>query len=435
MENEIQENLEIEDESPELSPEEYLETLLIKARTAVRPLSGLIAMKKNVALLAMADGLLENEERLLDANQKDVEAFEGDESRGPLVDRLRLTPTRIADMAKQLREIAELRDPVGQSLGIWQRSNGMKVGRMRVPIGVIGIIYEARPNVTAEAAALCLKSGNVCVLRGGSEAIHSNTAIAEILGEAAKKTGIPEGAITFIDRTDRDVVVGLLKSDKYVDLIIPRGGEALMKSVAQHATIPVIKHDKGVCHMYVDSDVDLDMAQRLSVNAKVQRCSTCNALETLLVHEKIAKKFLVPLGKALKEQGVEVRGCHKTCLSIPEARPAQEDDYGQEFLSLILAIKVVRDMDEALDHIEQYGSGHTETIVTKDYERAMKFLREVDSSAVMVNASTRLNDGYEFGLGAEIGISTTRIHARGPMGLEDLTCSKFVVYGSGQIRE
>ena len=435
MENDIQENFEVGEDAEELSTEEYLERLLAKAREAVRPLGSLTAMKKNAALLAMADGLLEGEERILEANQKDLEAFEGDESRAAMADRLRLTTARIAGMAKQLREIAELRDPVGTSLGIWQRPNGMKVGRVRVPIGVIGIIYESRPNVTADAAALCLKSGNVCVLRGGSEAIHSNSAIAQILGEAGQKTGIPEGAITFIDRPDRDVVLSLLKSEKYVDLIIPRGGDALMKTVTQHATIPVIKHDKGVCHMYVDSDVDLDMAQRLSVNAKVQRSSTCNALETLLVHEKIAKKFLTPLGKELQEHGVEVRGCPKTCQIIPQAKPAQEDDFGQEFLSLILAIKIVKDMDEAMTHIDQYGSRHTESIVTNDYDRAMRFLREVDSSAVMVNASTRLNDGYEFGLGAEIGISTTRIHARGPMGLEDLTCSKFVVYGTGQIRE
>jgi len=435
MENDIQENLEVGEGAQKLSTEEYLERLLAKARGAVRPLGSLTAIKKNAALLAMADGLLEGEERILEANQKDLEAFEGDESRVAMADRLRLTTARIADMAKQLREIAELRDPVGTSLGIWQRPNGMKVGRVRVPIGVIGIIYESRPNVTADAAALCLKSGNVCVLRGGSEAIHSNTAIAQILGEAGQKTGIPEGAITFIDRPEREVVLALLKSEKYVDLIIPRGGDALMKTVTHHATIPVIKHDKGVCHMYVDCDVDLDMAQRLSVNAKVQRSSTCNALETLLVHEKIAKKFLTTLGKELQEHGVEVRGCTKTCQIIPQAKPAQEDDFGQEFLSLTLAIKIVKDMDEAMNHIDQYGSQHTESIVTNDYDRAMRFLREVDSGAVMVNASTRLNDGYEFGLGAEIGISTTRIHARGPMGLEDLTCSKFVVYGTGQIRE
>ena len=433
--NDIQEDLEVEEESPELTNEEYLEQLLAKARAAVRPLGSLMAMKKDAALVAMADGLLEEEERILEANQKDLEAFEEDKSRAAMADRLRLTPARIADMAKQLREIAELRDPVGQSLGFWQRPNGMRVGRVRVPIGVIGIIYESRPNVTADAAALCLKSGNVCVLRGGSEAIYSNTAIAEILMKAAQKTGIPDGAITFIERADRDIVLGLLTSTKYVDLIIPRGGDALMKTVTEHATIPVIKHDKGVCHMYVDSDVDLEMAQHLSVNAKVQRCSTCNALETLLVHEKNAKKLLTALGKEFQEHGVEVRGCPKTCQIIPEAKPAQEEDFGQEFLSLTLAIKVVKDMDEAMDHIDKYGSRHTESIVTNDYDRAMRFLREVDSSAVMVNASTRLNDGYEFGLGAEIGISTTRIHARGPMGLEDLTCAKFVVYGTGQIRE
>jgi glutamate-5-semialdehyde dehydrogenase len=436
MEDEAQEKLEdFNEEIQPVSPEEYLAPLLAKAKAAARPLSGIIAAKKNAALLAMAAGLEEGEERLLEANQKDLEAYEGDESRAAMADRLRLTPGRIADMAKQLREIAQLRDPVGESLGFWQRPNGMKVGRVRVPIGVIGIIYESRPNVTADAAGLCLKSGNVCVLRGGSEALHSNSAIAEILGESARKAGLPDGAITFIDRPDREVVLALLKSDTYVDLIIPRGGDALMKTVTEHATIPVVKHDKGVCHMYVDNDVDLEMAQRLSVNAKVQRCSTCNALETLLVHEKIAKKFLPSLGDRFKEEGVEIRGCAKTCQLIPHAKPAQEHDFGCEFLSLTLAVKVVRDIDEAMNHIQEYGSRHTESIVTNDYDRAMRFLREVDSSAVMVNASTRLNDGYEFGLGAEIGISTTRIHARGPMGLEDLTCSKFVVYGTGQIRE
>jgi glutamate-5-semialdehyde dehydrogenase len=352
-----------------------------------------------------------------------------------MADRLRLTPERIADMAKQIREIAKLRDPVGESKGFWQRPNGMRVGRVRVPIGVIGIIYESRPNVTADAAALCLKSGNVCVLRGGSEALHSNKAIAKVLGEAAQKSGIPDGAITFIDRPDREVVLALLKSDHYIDLIIPRGGDALMKTVNEHATIPVIKHDKGVCHIYVDSDVDLLMAQRISFNAKVQRPSTCNAMETLLVHEKVAKNLLPALAKEFVEANVEMRGCPKTCKIVSEAKPAQEEDFGQEFLALIVAIKVVKDIDDAMNHIHQFGSHHTETIVTNDYDRALRFLREVDAGAVMVNASTRLNDGYEFGLGAEIGISTTRIHARGPMGLEDLTCSKYLVYGTGQIRE
>ena len=442
--NVFEEDLEVVDESKEeevleeekeLTHEEYLALVLQKARDAARPLSGMIAMKKNAALMAMADGLEEAEEALLEANEEDLKAFEGDETRAAMADRLRLTPERIADMAKQIREIAELRDPVGESKGFWQRPNGMRVGRVRVPIGVIGMIYESRPNVTADAAALCLKSGNVCVLRGGSEAIHSNTAIAKVLGDAAQKSGIPDGAITFIDRPDREVVLALLKSDQYIDLIIPRGGDALMKTVNEHATIPVIKHDKGVCHIYVDSDVDLSMAQRLSFNAKVQRPSTCNAMETLLIHEKVAKKLLPPLAVEFVEAKVEMRGCSKTCQIVPEAKPAEEEDFGQEFLSLIVAIKVVKDIDDAMDHIHQYGSRHTETIVTNDYDRALRFLREVDAGAVMVNASTRLNDGYEFGLGAEIGISTTRIHARGPMGLEDLTCSKYLVYGSGQIRE
>jgi glutamate-5-semialdehyde dehydrogenase len=338
-------------------------------------------------------------------------------------------------MAKQIREIAKLRDPVGESKGFWQRPNGMRVGRVRVPIGVIGIIYESRPNVTADAAALCLKSGNVCVLRGGSEALHSNKAIAKVLGEAAQKTGMPEGAITFIDRPDREVVLALLKSEQYIDLIIPRGGDALMKTVNEHATIPVIKHDKGVCHIYIDSDVDISMAQRISFNAKVQRPSTCNAMETLLVHEKVARKLLPSLAAEFLEAKVEIRGCSRTCKIISEAKPAQDEDFGQEFLALIVAIKIVKDIDDAMDHIYQYGSRHTETIVTNDYERGLRFLREIDAGAVMINASTRLNDGYEFGLGAEIGISTTRIHARGPMGLEDLTCSKYLVYGTGQIRE
>jgi len=442
--NVSEEDLEVLDESKEedvleeekeLTHEEYLALVLQKARDAARPLSVMIAMKKNAALLAMAEGLEEAEEALLEANEEDLKAFEEDESQAAMADRLRLTPERIADMAKQIREIAKLRDPVGESKGFWQRPNGMRVGRVRVPIGVIGMIYESRPNVTADAAALCLKSGNVCVLRGGSEALHSNTAIAKVLGEAAQKAGMPEGAITFIDRPDREVVVALLKSDHYIDLIIPRGGDALMKTVNEHSTIPVIKHDKGVCHIYVDSDVDLSMAQRISFNAKVQRPSTCNAMETLLIHEKVAKKLLPSLASEFIEAKVEIRGCPKTCQIVPEAKPAEADDFGQEFLALIIAIKVVKDIDDAMDHIHQYGSRHTETIVTNDYDRTLRFLREVDAGAVMVNASTRLNDGYEFGLGAEIGISTTRIHARGPMGLEDLTCSKYLVYGTGQIRE
>jgi glutamate-5-semialdehyde dehydrogenase len=280
-----------------------------------------------------------------------------------------------------------------------------------------------------------LKSGNACVLRGGSEAIHSNTAIAAVLSEAAEKVGVPSGAISFINRTERDVVVELLKQDQYIDVIIPRGGESLMKLVTEQSRIPVIKHDKGVCHIYIDADADVAMAKSIATNAKLQRPSTCNAMETLLVHQSSARAVLPDLVGELMKSGVEVRGCAKTLSLCPEVKPADESDYGQEFLSLILAVKIVRNIEEAMEHIARYGSRHTEAIITQDYGRAMRFLREVDASAVMVNASTRLNDGNQFGLGAEIGISTTRIHARGPMGLEELTCSKFVVLGSGQIRE
>ena len=413
----------------------YLRTLLERARSAAPQLSRLSASVKNEALVAMAEGLEEATDALLEDNAKDLEAFDASNGREAMADRLRLTPERVREMADGLRQISRLRDPVGQSSGMQERPNGMKVGRIRVPIGVIGIIYESRPNVTADAAALCLKSGNVCVLRGGSEAIYSNMAIARVLSEAAQKAGLPEGAISLVERTEREAVLELLKQDPFIDLIIPRGGESLMKLVTEHSTIPVIKHDKGVCHTYIDADADLAMAEAISVNAKVQRPSTCNAMETLLVHQGIARTFLPKLGKAMVEADVEIRGCEKTRQYIPEAQSAAEEDYGREFLSLTLAVKVVKDMDEAMTHIRTYGSRHTEVIVTKDYGRAMRFLQEVDAGAVMINASSRLNDGYQFGLGAEIGISTTRIHARGPMGLEDLTCSKYVVYGSGQLRE
>ncbi len=409
-----------------------------KARSAATRLLSLSTAVKDAALLAMADSLVEKTDQILGANQQDLDALEGEGKGSELsapADRLRLTPERIAEMAAGLREITKLPDPVGEMPKMWRRPNGMRVGRVRVPIGVIGIIYESRPNVTADSAALCLKSGNACILRGGSEAIHSNTAIASLLAEAAEKTGVPAGAITFVVRTDRDVARTLLKQDQFVDLIIPRGGESLMKTVREESTIPVIKHDKGVCHVYVDANVDPAMARAICLNAKVQRPSTCNAMETLLVHQTIARSFLPELVQRLKEAGVEVRGCPKTCQISAEVMPAEEADYGTEFLSLILAVKVMKNMEEALDHIAQYGSRHTEAIVTKDYGRAFRFLREVDAGTVMVNASTRLNDGYQFGLGAEIGISTTRIHARGPMGLEELTCSKFIVMGSGQLRE
>ncbi len=418
-----------------LTPEEYVTTLVKRAKEAAGRLSSLPTAVKNQALEAMADGLEEHEAELLAENEKDLEQFEATPERKALGDRLRLTAERIREMAAGIRDIARLPDPLGDTPKMWTRPNGMQVGRMRVPIGVIGIIYEARPNVTADSAALCLKSGNVCILRGGSEALHSNVAIARVLSESAEKAGVPAGAITFVDRAEREVVQLLLKQDRYIDLIIPRGGESLMKTIAEHATIPVLKHDKGVCHTYVDVDADPEVAERICLNAKVQRPSTCNAMETLLVHHSIARTWLPLLVEKLTAAKVDVRGCAKTCQLCPEVTPAADDDFGREFLDLVLAIKVVKNMDEALEHIATYGSQHTEAIVTKDYARAMRFLREVDAGAVLVNASTRLNDGYQFGLGAEIGISTSRLHARGPMGLEELTCSKFVVLGSGQIRE
>ncbi|HQY58916.1 MAG: glutamate-5-semialdehyde dehydrogenase [Nitrospira sp.] len=418
-----------------LTPEEYVATLVKKAKGAAGRLSTLSTAIKNQALEAMADGLEEHEAELLAENEKDLEQFDATPERKAMGDRLRLTTERIREMAAGIRDVARLPDPLGETPKMWTRPNGMQVGRMRVPIGVIGIIYEARPNVTADSAALCLKSGNVCILRGGSEALHSNVAIAKVLSESAEKAGVPAGAITFVERAEREIVQLLLKQDRYIDLIIPRGGESLMRTIAEHATIPVLKHDKGVCHTYVDVDADPQVAERICLNAKVQRPSTCNAMETLLVHHSIARTWLPALVEKLKAAKVELRGCPKTAQLCPEVTPAAEDDFGREFLDLVLAIKVVKTMDEALEHIATYGSQHTEAIVTNDYARAMRFLREVDAGAVLVNASTRLNDGYQFGLGAEIGISTSRLHARGPMGLEELTCSKFVVLGSGQIRE
>jgi len=414
---------------------EYVNELVTRAKAAASRLARLSTAVKNRALLAMAEALEEQKEALLAANELDLEAFGIAPEKQAMADRLRLTPEMIVEMAAGLREVAALPDPLGSMPKMWTRPNGMQVGRVTVPIGVIGIIYESRPNVTADSAALCLKSGNACVLRGGSEAIHSNTAIATVLTEAAEKAGVPAGAITFVARPDRELVPLLLKQDHYIDLIIPRGGESLMRVVTEHATIPVIKHDAGVCHIYVDADADPAMAERVCFNAKVQRPSTCNAMETLLVHQGIARTWLAPFIDKLVAAKVEVRGCQKTCQLSSSAKPASDDDFGKEFLDLTVAVKVVKHVDEAMEHIAKYGSRHTEAIVTSDYPKAMRFLREVDASAVLVNASTRLNDGYQFGLGAEIGISTSRIHARGPMGLEELTCFKFIVMGSGQVRE
>ena len=412
---------------------DYVIAKATQAKAAAPQLALLPTDVKNTALLAMADALENHEADLLKANQLDLRAAVG--LSPAAIDRLTLTPKRITEMATGLREVAALPDPVGQVFGMARRPNGMQVGRMRVPIGVIGIIYESRPNVTADAASLCLKSGNAVVLRGGSEAIQSNAAIVKVISEAGGKAGIPEGAITFIENPDRQISVLLLKQDKYIDLIIPRGGEGLMEFVTKESRIPVIKHDKGVCHTYVDASADLEMAESICFNAKVQRPGTCNAMETLLVHEGIAHKFLPPLIARYQEAGVDVRGCPRTAILAPSVTPAKESDWGTEFLDLVLAVRVVKDMNQAIEHIARYGSQHSEAIVTQDDSRSLRFLREVDAAAVFVNASTRLHDGYQFGLGAEIGISTTRIHARGAMGLEELTTSKFIVLGSGQLRE
>jgi glutamate-5-semialdehyde dehydrogenase len=406
-----------------------------EARRAARVLARVSTAAKNTALLQMADALEEQQSLLIEENRKDLEEARRQGLSSALIDRLTLNSKRIQEMVKGLREVAALPDPVGEVLRMWRRPNGMQVGRMRVPIGVIGIIYESRPSVTAEAASLCLKSGNAVVLRGGSEAIHSNKAIAQILSTAGEKAGIPRGAISLIEHTEREGVMAMLTLDRYIDLIIPRGGEGLIRTVAQHATVPIIKHDKGVCHIFVEAEADLDLAEEICFNAKVQRPGTCNAMETLLVHQAVAQNFLPRMIDRLKKAGVEVRGCSRTRAIVTGLKEATEEDWSTEYLDLILSIKVVNGLDEAMAHIATYGSGHSDAIVTKNYDQAMRFLREVDSSAVFVNASTRLNDGYQFGLGAEIGISTTRIHARGPMGLEELTCTKFIVLGTGQLRE
>jgi glutamate-5-semialdehyde dehydrogenase len=331
--------------------------------------------------------------------------------------------------------VAALPDPVREITKMWRRPNGLQIGRMRIPLGVIGIIYEARPNVTADAAALCLKSGNAVILRGGSEAHHSNQAIGAVLREACAETKVPQDAVQVVQVKDRALVNELLQLEEYIDLIIPRGGEDLIRAVVAHSKIPVIKHYKGICHVYVDNDADLQMAEKICFNAKVQRPSVCNAMETLLVHEAVAPKFLPAMIEKYRAAHVEVRGCARTCALVPGITPAAEADWSTEYLELIVSVRIVKDMDEAIDHIQRYGSEHTESIITTNYQKSREFVDRVNSSAVMVNASTRFNDGGELGLGAEIGISTSKIHAFGPMGLEELTTTKFIVFGDGQIRE
>jgi glutamate-5-semialdehyde dehydrogenase len=406
-----------------------------QAKAAARKLAPLSSAEKNRALLLMAEKLLAQTAQLIEANAKDLELARRNGLSAAICDRIALDPRRIEAMANGLREVARLADPVREITRMWRRPNGLQVGRMRIPLGVIGMIYEARPNVTADAAALCLKSGNAVILRGGSEAHFSNQAIGAVLCEALAETMIPAAALQVVQNKDRALVRELLQLEEYIDLIIPRGGEELIRAVAGAARVPVIKHYKGVCHVYVDAEASLEMAQRICLNAKVQRPSVCNAMETLLVHETVAGQFLPALAAEYARAGVEIRGCEKTRALIPHAKPAADADWGAEYLDLILAVRIVKDMDEAIDHIERYGSEHTETIVTTNYERSREFIDRVNSSAVMVNASTRFNDGGELGLGAEIGISTSKIHAFGPMGLEELTTTKFIVLGNGQIRE
>ena len=414
---------------------QYVSDKAKKAKAASRALANISTEIKNNALFKMAAGLEKESAKLLAENKKDLDAAAQKGLSKAMIDRLTLNPERIVAMADGLREVAALPDPVGEVLGIRRRPNGMEVGKMRVPIGLIGIIYESRPNVTADTAALCLKSGNGVILRGGSEAVHSNTAIVQVLSRAGAEAGIPEGAVSFIENPDRACVMEMLKLNGIIDLIIPRGGEGLIRMVSENSTIPVIKHDKGVCHVYVDSKADLSMAEEICFNAKVQRPGTCNAMEAMLVHQAVAKTFLPAVINRMKQAGVEIRGDAKTRAIVPDIKEATDKDWDTEYNDLILNVKTVSTMEEAMEHIAAHGSQHSEAIVTSDYRNAHRFQREVDASAVFVNASTRLNDGFEFGLGAEIGISTTRIHARGPMGLEELTSTKFIVYGNGQIRQ
>ena len=417
-----------------MDPRTEVRDMARKAKEASFRLAQLSTPTKNKALLMMAEDLERNQEGLIKENRKDLAAGEKAHLSSSLIDRLRLTSSVIRGMAEGLREVARLPDPVGEVVKMWKRPNGLMVGRMRIPIGVIGIIYESRPNVTADAAGLCLKSGNSVILRGGSEAFHSNQAIGKVLRKVLAKMGLPQGAIQIFPHTEREAIREMLQREEEIDLIIPRGGEELIRFVTNHSKIPVIKHYKGVCHIFVDESADLEMATRVCLNAKVQRPGVCNAMETLLVHEKLAGRFLPRVAKALRKEGVELRGCPRTKKVLPDIKEAQEKDWFQEYLDLILSIKVVKGIEEAIEHIGRYGSLHTEAILTSDYQNAQRFLKEVNSSCVLVNASTRFNDGFELGLGAEIGISTSKLHAFGPMGLEELTTTKFIVYGEGQIR-
>lgn len=391
--------------------------------------------KKNEALIRIADNIEKEASYIQEENKKDLLRAREMGLSNAMIDRLTVKDSTIKSMADGLREVVRIPDPVGSMSNTWLRPNGLEVSRMRIPLGVIGIIYESRPNVTVDAAGLCLKAGNAVILRGGSEALHSNQALSAIISNALKESGLPDGAAQVVPIRDREAVNVLLKQEEFIDLIIPRGGEGLIRFVVENSKIPVLKHYKGVCHVYVDEGADLAMAEDICFNAKVQRPGVCNAMETMLVHKSVSENFLPAMGKRFVQARVEIRGCPETCRILPEAASAVEEDWPAEFLDLVLAVKVVEDMKEAVTHIARYGSSHTDVIVTSDYNRARRFVREVDSSVVIVNASTRFNDGGQLGLGAEIGISTSKLHAFGPMGVNELTTTKFVVFGEGQVRD
>ncbi len=414
--------------------EQQISGMALQARRASREIATVSTDVKNRLLLAMADDLLKRADFIKGENLRDLEAGRAKNLSAAMLDRLELSDKVIDSMVTGLREVAALPDPVGEVTEMIKRPSGIRVGRMRIPLGVVGIIYESRPNVTVDAAALCIKAGNGVFLRGGSEAIHSNLALAKVLQEAIAAENIDPAVIQVVPITDREAIDAMLTMDKYIDLIIPRGGEGLIRFVSENSRIPVLKHYKGVCHLFVDASADPRMAVDLVINGKTQRPGVCNALETMLVHRDIADTFLPLAAGALAEAGVEIRGCEATCRILPGAKPAREEDWGMEFLDLILAVRVVDDLDGAMDHIVKHGSQHTEVIATESYGNSQRFLREVDASAVMINASSRFNDGGQFGLGAEIGISTTKLHAYGPMGLKELTALKYIVYGDGQVR-
>ena len=412
----------------------YMLTLGKQARAAARELARASTDAKNAALRAMANAIRRDAARLITANAMDIESARAAGKDAAFIDRLTLSTQFVESMATGLEQVASLPDPIGEVTEVRQQPSGIKVGRMRVPLGVVGIIYESRPNVTADAAALCLKSGNACILRGGSESVHSNIAIAACVTEGLRAAGLPEAAVQVVATPDRAAVGELLTMTEYVDIVVPRGGKSLIERVMAESRIPMIKHLDGVCHVYIDDAADLDKAVKIADNAKTQRYGTCNTMETLLVAQSVASKVLPTLAKIYIDKGVELRGDEASCGLVPQMEKATEDDWYAEYLAPVLAVRVVKGLDEAMEHIAKYGSQHTDAIVTEDRARADRFIREVDSSSVMVNASTRFADGFEYGLGAEIGISTDKLHARGPVGLEGLTSQKYVVFGDGHIR-